>query len=93
MYVIQTTDRFLRQAKKFFKKHQDLKTRFGKLVTALSKDPFQPALELHPLSGKLEGIWAASLTYKYRVTLTLMITEKEIVLLDIGTHDEVYNKK
>ena len=65
----------------------------GKLVTALAKDPFQPALELHPLSGKLEGIWAASLTYKYRVTLTLMITEKEIILLDIGTHDEVYNKK
>ena len=93
MYVIQTTDQFLRQAKKFFKKHPDLKIRFGKLVTALSSDPFQPALELHPLSGKLEGIWAASLTYKYRVTLTLMITEKEIILLDIGTHDEVYNKK
>jgi addiction module RelE/StbE family toxin len=93
MYVIQATDQFLRQAKKFFKKHQDLKTRFGKLVTALSKDPFQPALELHPLSGKLEGIWAASLTYKYRVTLTLMITEKEIILLDMGTHDEAYNKK
>jgi addiction module RelE/StbE family toxin len=93
MYVIQTTDQFLRQAKKFFKKHPDLKRSFGKMVTDLAKDPFQPALELHPLSGKLEGIWAASLTYKYRVTLTLMITEKEIILLDIGTHDEVYNKK
>jgi mRNA-degrading endonuclease YafQ of YafQ-DinJ toxin-antitoxin module len=44
------------------------------------------------LSGKLAGIWAASLTHKYRVSLTVMITEKEIILLDIGTHDEVYNK-
>jgi hypothetical protein len=30
------------------------------------------------------------LTYSYRVTLTLLITEQEIVLLDIGSHDEVY---
>ena len=93
MYVIQTTDQFLRQAKKFFKKHQDLKIRFGKPVTVLSNDPFQAALELDPLSGKLEGIWAVSLTYKYRVTLTLMITEKEIILLDIGTHDEAYSER
>ena len=90
MYAIQTTDQFLRQAKKFFKKHPDLKPRFGKLVAELAKDPFHPALELHPLSGKLEGIWAVSLTYKHRVTLTLMISEKEITLLDIGSHDEVY---
>ncbi len=93
MYIIQTTDQFLRQAKKFFKKHRDLKARFGKLITALAKDPFQPALELYPLTGKLEGIWAASLTFRYRVTLTLMITEKEIILLDIGSHEEVYGRK
>jgi len=90
MYAVQTTDQFLRQAKKFFKKHPDLKPHFGRLVTELTKDPFQSARELHPLSGKLEGIWAVSLTYKYRVTLTLMISEKEITLLDIGSHDEVY---
>ncbi len=92
MYIIQATDQFLRQARKFFKKHQDLKVRFEKLVTELAKDPFKPALELHPLSGRLDGIWAVKLTYKYRITLTLMITEKEIILLDIGTHDEVYGK-
>jgi addiction module RelE/StbE family toxin len=90
MFVIQATDQFLRQAKKFFKKHPDLKPRFEKMVTELAKDPFQSALELQPLSGKPEGIWAISLTYKYRVTLTLMISEKEITLLDIGSHGEVY---
>ena len=93
MYAIQATDQFLRQAKKFFKKHGDLKTRFAKLTTALAEDPFQSALELHPLSGKLEGIWAVNPTYKYRVALTLMITEKGIILLDIGTHDEVCRNK
>ncbi len=93
MYTIQATDQFLRQSNKFFKKHHDLKARFGKLITALAEDPFRPALELYPLTGKLEGICAVSLTYKYRVTLMLMITEKEIVLLDVGSYDEVYGKK
>ena len=31
-----------------------------------------------------------SVTYAYRITLTLRVTKKEIVLLDIGSHDEVY---
>ena len=48
------------------------------------------SLRLHPLSGELEGLHAVSLTYVYRITLTLRITKKEIVLLDIGSHDEVY---
>jgi len=31
-----------------------------------------------------------SLTYSYRLTLLLKVTEQEIVLPDLGTHDEVY---
>jgi hypothetical protein len=40
--------------------------------------------------GKLAGCYAVSLTHSYRITLTLLITEKEIILLDIGSHDDVY---
>ncbi len=90
MYVIVTPDQFLRQARKFFRKHPDLKARFAKVVQDLQVDPFSPQLALHLLSGKLKGLYALSLTYSYRITLTLMVSEKEIVLLDIGSHDEVY---
>jgi mRNA-degrading endonuclease YafQ of YafQ-DinJ toxin-antitoxin module len=31
-----------------------------------------------------------SITSSYRLTLTLMITNQEIILLDVGSHDEVY---
>ena len=48
------------------------------------------APEAAPLKGRLEGCHAVRLTYSYRVTLTFAIREKEIVLLDIGSHDEVY---
>jgi addiction module RelE/StbE family toxin len=90
VYAIVTPDQFLRQARKFFRKHPDLKARFAKVVQDLQVDPFSPQLALHPLSGKLKGLYAISLAYSYRITLTLMVSEKEIVLLDIGSHDEVY---
>lgn len=90
MFTITTPQQFLRQARKFFKKHPDLKPRFATLLHDLQNDPFQPQLGLHPLTGKLAGCHAVSLTYSYRITLTLLISEKEIILLDIGSHDEVY---
>lgn len=90
MYTIEASNYFLRRAKKFLKKHPDLKKSFVEIVDDLRKDPFQPHLELHCLGGKLQDCYAVSLTYSYRITLTLMVIEKEIILLDIGSHDEVY---
>jgi mRNA-degrading endonuclease YafQ of YafQ-DinJ toxin-antitoxin module len=90
MFSLVTPQQFLRQARRFFKKHPDLRPPFTQLLEDLQRDPFQPHLGLHPLTGKLAGCHAVRLTYSYRVTLTLLITEQEIVLLDIGSHDEVY---
>jgi len=90
VFSVTTSDQFLRQARKFFKKHPDLKPRFAEVFEALKQDPFQPGIGLHQLAGKLSGCHAVRLTYSYRITLTVMITEKEITLLDIGSHDEVY---
>jgi len=90
VYSIVTPKQFLRQARKFFKRHPELKPRFAKVLSDLQSDPFQSHLELHPLGGRLAGCHAVSLTRKYRITLTLLITAKEIILLDVGSHDEVY---
>lgn len=72
------------------KRHPDLKPRFARVLSDLQTDPFQPHLELHPLSGKLAGCHAVSLSHAYRITLTLLVSDKEIILLDAGSHDEVY---
>jgi addiction module RelE/StbE family toxin len=90
MFSVTVSEQFLRQARKFFKKHPDLKPRFAATFDALKQDPFQPGLGLHQLTGKLAGCHAVRLTYSYRITLTLLISEHEIILLDIGSHDEVY---
>ncbi|QLQ08666.1 MAG: type II toxin-antitoxin system mRNA interferase toxin, RelE/StbE family [Anaerolineae bacterium] len=90
MYTLIWTPRFTRSAERFAKQHPELRASFAAVLRVLEQDPFQPHLKFHNLGGKLRGIQAVSLTHDYRITLTVFITEREITLLDIGSHGEVY---
>lgn len=90
MYTLAWTSGFTRSAGKFLKQHPDLREKFAAILADLERDPFQPHLRYHHLDGKLKGVQAISITSTYRLTLTLLITEREINLLDLGSHDEVY---
>ena len=90
MYTLIWTAHFTRSAKKFTKRHPGLKKKVANILRDLEKDPFQRHLEYHHLGGKQTGIQAVGITDSYRITMTVIITKKEIILLDIGTHDEVY---
>ena len=89
-WTLYRTETFLATAWKFFRRHPDLKPEFADLLTQLQEDPFAPRLRLHPLKGKHAGKRAVSLTYSFRVVLTLQIRGRKVILLDIGSHDEVY---
>ena len=93
MYRFVWTAHFTRSAEKFRKRYSELRTKLAGVLRDLEKDPFQPHLKYHRLGGKLESIQAVSITDKYRISLTIVIAEKEITLLDIGTHDDVYRRK
>lgn len=90
MYALVTTRHFDRRVSKFTQAHPEVKKHLARVLRDLESDPFQSRLRLHALKGELEGLHAVSVTHAYRITLTLRVTKKEIVLLDIGTHDEVY---
>ena len=57
-------------------------------------DPFIPQLETHKLKGKLSGSWACKVGYDLRIVFDFVKGEKDreddILLLALGTHDEVY---
>ena len=89
-FTLVTTRHFERRARKFLRKRPDLKPILADTLERLRLDPFQPRLRLHGLGGNLSGIQGVSLTHSYRLTLTVQITDREILLLDIGAHDEVY---
>ncbi len=84
------THTFLRIARKLVRRHPELEGELGDVLRQLETDPYAPRLRLHALRGRLAGRHAVSLTYSHRIVLILQVSRKEIVLLDIGTHDDVY---
>ena len=60
----------------------------------MENDIFTQALNTHKLSGVLEGLWACSCGYDCRIVFSFETDpdthDEVIVLLDIGTHDDVY---
>lgn len=90
MYTLIWTAGFTRSAERFIHHHRELGQKFASILRDLESDPFQPHLKYHHLSGKLKGVQAVSVTHSYRITLTVLIADKEIILLDVGIHDEVY---
>lgn len=81
---------YLKREVKFFKKHSELLDKYAVILKKLSNDPFEPSLKLHKLQGNLEKFHAVRLTYEYRIVLILIIVDEKIILVDIGTHDDVY---
>lgn len=89
-YTVKLTEEFQRKTLKFFKRHPDAFERYKKTMVLLSENPFHPSLRLHKLQGKKSDYHSVSITMSYRMIIEFMITENEIIPLDIGTHDEVY---
>ena len=56
----------------------------------MESNPFHPSLRIHALQGKLKGLHSISITLSYRLTIEFLIDDKEIIPIDIGTHDRVY---
>ncbi len=81
---------FERMARRFLQKNPHLKSEFEQVIRQLEIDPAAPRLKLHALKGKHKGKHAVSITYSHRIVLVLKVSQKEITLLYIGTHDEVY---
>ena len=55
-------------------------------------DAFDPRLRTHKLKGQLANCWASSAGYDLRIVFELVQRSgaEAILLLSIGTHDEVY---
>ncbi len=89
-YKIIYTKSYIGRAGKFIKKYPELIGQYEKTIRLLELNPFHPSLRLHRLSGKLSELFAVSVNISFRITLELLITKKEIILVNIGIHDDVY---
>lgn len=88
------TAKFNRALRKFSRRNSELRDKIRKTLEQMEEDVFTANLDTHKLSGTLEGISACSCGYDCRILFFIEEepeTESEvIVLLDVGTHDDVY---
>jgi len=84
------TEQYNRRAAKFLKRNSAIESQYIKTLELLAYNPHHPSLRLHALSGKLEGLHSVSINLKYRITMELIITEQEIIPINVGDHDVVY---
>ena len=88
MYKLIFVESYLKKEKIFIKKHPEFVERYKKVLRLLELNPFHPSLQLHNLKGKLKEYWSVYISLSYRIILK--IRGDELILLDIGDHEEVY---
>jgi addiction module RelE/StbE family toxin len=88
------TSKFKRAYRKFTKHDAALRKRIDAAIEQMQVDVFARKLGAHKLSGVLSGLWACSCGYDCRIVFAIEVDaethDEVIILLDIGTHDEVY---
>ena len=90
MYEIIQTEKYKKRAIKFFKKHKTLLPKYEKCIAHLESNPFHPSLRLHKLKGELRDFYSVSIDMEYRIIIDFVIVDDRIILIDIGSHDEIY---
>lgn len=85
---------FKRAFKRLTRRQPNLQAQIEDRLRLLAENPFAPSLQTHRLKGKLSGAWACSVEYDCRIIFNfvenLETGEDDILLIDIGSHDEVY---
>ncbi len=86
------TPGFTRAARQIGKRQSGASELIRRTLERLADDPFDPRLKTHKLKGKHYPSWACSVAYDLRIIFSIESTQdvEDIVLLDIGSHDEVY---
>lgn len=86
--------KFKKAFKRLVKKNPSLKDQVLNILDILEIDPFTSSLKTHKLKGNLSQYWSCSVTYDCRLIFTFVQAENSdetfIILVDIGSHDEVY---
>lgn len=84
------TERYRRLELRFLQRHPQVRRQYVKTLELLEANPFHPSLRLHPLNGRLAGLYSVSITLSYRITLELLIEGEQIIPVYLGDQDAVY---
>lgn len=94
MRILVLASSFKRAFKSLIRQKPEMEEKIAERLELLVNNPFHPSLKTHKLKGKLSGAWACTLEYDCRIVFNFKKCSnsdvEEILLIDIGSHDEVY---
>jgi len=90
VYGLIYPESYIKRARKFLRKHPEIHGQYRKTLELLELNPRHPSLRLHDLKGRLKAMSSVSINMSYRIVLELEIKGKEITLINIGSHDQIY---
>ncbi|MDP1722512.1 MAG: hypothetical protein Q8L37_04865 [Candidatus Gottesmanbacteria bacterium] len=83
---VELSSNFLKRARRLSAKE---KGKLSESTEWFRRDPHDPRLKTHALTGKLKGIYSFSVTYGKRVTY-MRVDEHTALFTDVGSHEDVY---
>ena len=85
---------FRRAFRRRTRNNSALQEQIFQVLARLAEEPFEPVLRTHKLRGQLEGLWSCWVEYDCRIVFAFEpdpdSDQEMIVLIDLGTHAEVY---
>lgn len=88
------SETFSRKIKRLLRQNPQLRSLIEQKLAQIAENPFNSSLRPHKLKGELSDKWSCSLDYNNRIIFTFLDNlnseEKDILLLTIGSHDQVY---
>jgi addiction module RelE/StbE family toxin len=86
------TTAFVRAMRRYLKKRRQAAPEVSATLELLAADAFDPRLKTHKLTGDLDDTWACSAGYDLRILFEFVQHDdaEAILLLTMGSHDEVY---
>ena len=91
MFILRKSNKFIHKSEKLIQKNPDLIKRIDKALTFLRDNPKHPGLRTHQINDSDYGkIWSSLVHGDLRIFWKYEGEVIVILLLDIGSHDEVY---
>jgi mRNA-degrading endonuclease YafQ of YafQ-DinJ toxin-antitoxin module len=83
---------FVRAARRFVKRNPPAAEAIRSTLRLLAENAFDPRLRTHKLKGSLADCWTSSAGYDLRIVFEFVRQSdaEAILLLSVGTHEEVY---
>ena len=80
-----------RQFEKTFRRLPErIKMKAYAVIRRFAKDPHDPSLRNHPLTGQMRGLRSLSVTDDHRIIFMEQSDGSVVIMLKVGPHDSVY---